>query len=73
MNCSTSWVERLRLVVITCTWLLVMSGTAPMGICVREYNPKPAMVAVNSSTISLFLMLNPIIYSSIGVVYYDGY
>ena len=36
MNCSISSVARFREVVMTCTWLFVISGTVPNGICVME-------------------------------------
>src|SRR5690606_12767979 len=57
MNFSMSWVDRLLEVVITCTWLLVMSGTAPMGIRVREYSPTNTIKRVNSRTMNLLRTL----------------
>ena len=65
INCSTSCVDKFREVVITCTWLFVISGTAPMGICVKANKPKPKTAAVNSKTMSLFSMLNLIIFCNI--------
>jgi hypothetical protein len=60
-----SCVDRLLDVVITCTWLLVTSGTAPIDIWVREYNPNPIKNRVNKRIINFFLILNSIIRDNI--------
>tara|TARA_R110001592_G_scaffold225913_1_gene481883 strand:- start:1656 stop:1850 length:195 start_codon:yes stop_codon:yes gene_type:complete len=60
-----SWVDKLRDVVITCTWLLVISGTAPIGVCVKEKTPKPIIDAVKIKISSLFFKLNFIMFSNI--------
>jgi hypothetical protein len=59
-----SWVDKLLEVVNTCTWLLVTSGTAPMGICDSEYNPTRVMAAVNRRTMNLFFKLKLIIFEN---------
>jgi len=42
-----------------------MSGTAPMGICVKEKTPKQTIKIVPKRIINLFFKLNFIIFSSI--------
>jgi len=51
-------------VVKTCTWLLVTSGTAPIGICDNEYRPTRAIAVVKSKTMNLFLILKLIIFEN---------
>ena len=41
-----------------CTWLFVISGKAPIGICVMENRPKTTMESVKRMMISLFFRLN---------------
>jgi hypothetical protein len=52
-NCSTSCAASVGVVVITCTWLLVMSGTASIGSCVSEYAPYSTSTSVKSPMMAL--------------------
>ena len=62
-NCSTSCAASVGVVVITCTWLLVMSGTASMGNCESEYAPYSTSTSVKSPMMALLWMENLMILS----------
>ncbi|KOH45456.1 hypothetical protein NC99_17330 [Sunxiuqinia dokdonensis] len=56
-----SSVERFSDTVITCTWLLVISGTEPRFTVDMEYIPTPMRASVSSPTINLFFIENAMI------------
>src|SRR5690554_2746396 len=60
-NCSISSVPRLGAWVITCTWLLVMSGTASSGTLVMLHIPPTIMARVSMLVISLLRIEKSII------------
>src|SRR5690606_37504115 len=57
MSCSTSWVASVGELVIICTWLLVISGSASIGRLYSENEPTTTSAKVNKPTINLLLML----------------